>query len=236
MKDLTKKLLCLLVALAMVFVLCACGGNDKDDDDDDDKDKDDKKPTTSQSTDEEEEDDTALDSMEGNWKVTFDYAALAQMMSGGEDVDEATASMLDAVDAEFTLIFSFTDDEVSLLADPDDLEDFVKDVAKDLMAWYEDGGLEETLGIELTDEELEEYLDSMREEVENADVESLFGELEKNDDGMYMIGEASDYSFDGEVLEIDGEELEISYKNGTITVESASGDAAFMEGLKLKKQ
>ena len=40
MKDLTKKLLCLLVALAMVFTVCACGSDaasSSDDEDDDDK-------------------------------------------------------------------------------------------------------------------------------------------------------------------------------------------------------
>ena len=251
MKDLTKKLLCLLVALAMVFVLCACGG-DKDDDDDDDKKGKDSKPTTSQTADEDEDDkksdkDDTLDSMEGYWDVSFNISDFAGMM-GLEDED--MMAIYDAIDAEFNLVFGFTEDEVSLLVDADDMEAFADDVIDGMVKYFKDGGIYDyfkaTMDFDKEDVDsllegqdltLDELCDQMAEEMAASfDMSALTESADQNEDGLYIIEEGGEYSFDGEVLEIEGEELEVSYKNGVLTVKSASGDAAYMKGLKFEKR
>ena len=152
MKKLSK-LLALLLALAMVFCLVACGAEDKDDEDDkDDKgssnvedndDKDDKDNEEEEEEKEEEEEETDAEKIVGEWSCRFDlrdmmHEKLSEEMDGEDSFipNKAlymTLSLEFERNGEFTLAAEIDQSSMNDYMDAliDNLVDYMYDMAED---------------------------------------------------------------------------------------------------------
>ena len=230
-----KKLLALLLVLAMVFTLCACGNNDGNSDkDDDDKDivqNDDKK-----------EDEDEEETIVGKWTGEIDLAVILSEVPEFEDLDKEMRELVMPDDIGIKITFKFEEDGTASVSGDvkGALEDYVDQVTNNLVDYVEE--MLEAEGVSKKDFEdaygmsLEDYASQMMEEgfeeaLEEAEVKMAFdseGEYKLDGDKLYFgeDGEFEEYF----KIDLDGDKL---------TFKNYSGDdkgSEIFSGLVLKRK
>ena len=257
------KLLAMLLALCMIICcFAACGGSDDDDDDDkdekvedkekdedededdddksdkDDEDEDDDKPSKKPAKDEDDEKEEVVqrpsdDSIEGKWVVRFPFMEVLEM-TGSAGVFGSLESS-----AEVYMSFEFDDAEKVILSV--DMSDCVEDFCDDFIEYLEDGGIEEYVEINTnyTFEEFEDQLDNQGmtwDDFYDQARDSMETSLKGTDLSSVNSGE---YSFDGDVIEIEGVEFEVELDGDEMEIVDINGDAGpigdLLDGRTLKK-
>lgn len=173
-----KRIAALLLALCMVFALCACGGNDGGKDKDKDEDKVEKK--------------TDAEIIVGSWVTTLDMTALLEELEGGDDL------------AQLLMYFDFSTVEIVLTASFDEKGnyDLAFSVDEAEMKLMFRNGMEKMLndmlvgsGYTIDDVAAAEgmtkdaYLDAMVDE--SLDVDDMFAD--SNESGTYKIEDGKLY-------------------------------------------
>ena len=225
-----KKLLALLLALVMLFAFCACNNSDN---------KDDKKESSSQSDKDKNGDDSGNNEddtltaakLEGEWKATLDFEAVASLM--GEDM--AIYDELGIKLGKCTLDIIFEDGEATIKMDG--MIDWYVDIMEDVMAWcYEGDNILEfvaatmsTDGDEYTAQDIEDMLAEEGMTVNDL-LDEYFGEMDLDEmaDAMAdeLTDETTDYELDGDELIFEDEESvwTFSYSGGKIYILSMEMD------------
>ena len=260
-----KKLLALLLAIVMIFTLCACGNNDDDDEDDDKKgsqvqdddknaeDEDDDKKSDDEVEDSEEEDEGIV----GKWTGKLDLWKLTEAtleLLGTDEIDDA---LLDAMKdmyngVDLTITFTFDEDgEVTIKQDIEKaFEELIKNLIDnpDILVDYMVVTLEASGATEDDFEEhygmtVSDYVDSM---IESGEIYDYFGEQEN-------VTVTVDYTFDGEdvimtdqygkdeilTVDLDGNKMTIENYEYTGSSDQALTKAfagAIFEGLTLTRK
>lgn len=240
-----KKLLALLLAMAMLFALCACGDDTKKDDKKDDaKDT----PTTqaanadpsasnapstapTQNNTNNEDNKLTAQKLEGEWQATLDLDAMAYLM--GEDVaiyDELGINL-----GKCTLDMTFANGEATIKSSG--MVDWYVDMMKDVIDWCYEGDnmlkmvakMMSTDGEEYTTADIEAMLAA--EGTTIADVlDEYFGEMDLDELAEMMAAEmedeTTDYALNGDQLLFDDNESvwTISYSDGKIYILSINED------------
>jgi hypothetical protein len=220
--------------------------DDEDEDDDkpskkpakDDEDEDDDKPSKKPSKDEDDEKDEVVlrpsdDSIEGKWVVRFPFMDVIEKTGSAGALGSFESG------AEVYMSFEFDDAEKVILSV--DMSDCVEDFCDDFIEYLEDGGIEEyvELNTEYTFEEFEDEFDkqgmtwddfydqirdSMETSLQGADLSSV---------------NSGKYSFDGDVIEIEGVEFEVELDGDEMEIVDINGDAGpigdLLDGRTLKK-
>lgn len=208
MKDLLKRLLCVLMALTMVVALCACGDSSEDEE------KEDKEKTSEEETKETEEETKETEeetttepepTLVGEWEAKLDVGSVYSDMLG-VDIDDLYMT--------WTIEFEEDGTYAAELGVEDFIEDYKAiywDVLIQIVA--EQAGCTESEAesameeqIEAEDMTKEEFVDAMMEE-EGMTAES-FGE------SSYT----GDWELDGDELELDGNVVEIELEDDEFSI------------------
>ena len=236
-----KKLLALLLAMAMLFALCACGDDTKKDEKKDDAQKTEASqaanadpsaaPSTDPTQNNTDKDDTlTAEKLEGDWAATLDLDAMAYLM--GEEVaiyDELGISL-----GKRTLDITFADGEATLKSAG--MVDWYVDMMETVIDWCYEGDnmlklvakMMSTDGEEYTPADIEAMLaeegstidDVLDEYFGEVDLEEMAAELAET-----MEDETEDYELNGDQLIFDDDSAwTISYSNGKIYVLSINED------------
>lgn len=226
-----KKLLCLLLALVMVLSLAACSDSDsgKDDDDDEDdeeisedKDKNDKNDKDDKDDEDEEPTEPAdpADAILGSW-ITYIYMTAENTGLDGFSTD-----------AGLPVVFTFEEDGTATMAAYEEgLEDAIAELEADLCEYM----------VELMYTQLEasgytrEDVDTLFSDTYGMSL-AEYAEASVEEMGMYdsfmEINESGDYTIDGNVLKLDGQELTFEV-DGDILKVLDSSDPDYWEELGL---
>lgn len=248
-----KKILAMLLAVAMLFAFAACGSS-SDDDDDDDKKSNNKKTAAAK----EISDDDIL----GKWETSFmltdfvDAEELANDEGVEEEYIDMYAALYDGIKLDFVMEFD-EDGNFSLYVD--DVDETMKNIVKTLFTnLYNDGLYAAMIGmtqaefeeaVEAEGEDYDEYIASTietlmadEEELDDTCAEMIgfdLAELDvecdyKLEDGKLYLGEDGEFE--------DDEYIEIEYSDGKIEfVKIYEADATdeemdMFEGLVLTKK
>lgn len=219
-----KKLLCLLLALAMVLSLAACSdsGSDKDEDEDeeiveeedeDEKDKDDEDKKDEDKDDEDKDDEDkkdeeeeASDSIVGIWKG---YIYMTEDNTGLDGLVTHTG---------LPVVFTFDEDGTATMTvyEPE-IEEAMAVLEEDLVNYMVDVMYAEAVYQDMTEAELEEFVQGQVgmsvEEYCRSYVEEM-GLL----DTFMEISDSTTYTVEGDVLNLNGEELTFSVEGNTLTI------------------
>ena len=214
--KLTKKLLALLLAMAMLFALCACG-DDKADKKDDSGKKD-------------KEDVLTADTIVGDWKMTMDISSLLGSGAMGDDMPEMF-ELMDPSELDLKMIatVTFTEDG-EMKMDPDDVQDFYTGMIDSILDWLKEGdNIYEMMAAssdgELTADEFKSYCDA-----QGLSKETLIAMVEEEIPTDNTLADEMDtiyYELDGNTLyswseddegEKEDEYMEFTYEDGVITI------------------
>ena len=217
--------------------------SDKDDEDEDDDksnkdDEDEDKPSKKPAKDEDDEKEEVVqrpsdDSIEGKWVVRFPFMEVLEM-TGSSDVLGNFES-----GAEVYMSFEFDDAEKVILSV--DMSDCVEDFCDDFIEYLKDGGIEEYVEIntEYTYEEFKDQLDKQGmtwDDFYDQARDSMETSLKGADLSSVNSGK---YSFDGDVIEIEGVEFEVELDGDEMEIVDINGDAGpigdLLDGRTLKK-
>lgn len=199
-----KKILALLLALCMVFALCACGGDDADDGKDGDKgDKvntSDKGSGKDKDKDDDKDNDKELSAEElivGDWEADISMLTMLELM-GFDDLDEL-AEYFDFDTDCYVMGYSFDKNgnyKLSMTGDTNKIEKVFRDGIIALLSSELDTSIADAAAEEgMTEDELIDAL-----------VEELFGDV---DNWAYFFNNLEGtYEIDGNKLILDGDEDE----------------------------
>jgi len=222
MKDLLKRLLCIVLALTMVVALVACGSSDEDEDEEEDEDiveekksnKKNNKETEEETTEEPEEDENPL---VGEWEATIDLSDyLSDMMYAEMGVD------MDVEDFKMIMTIEFDEDgsykaDLDLSPMEDAMEDFIDQLWDIIIEMYAEESGVTVAEMEAAMEEQGVTKDALMEKM---DMEAMFeeafesfedeakGEWVLDGDELYMAKKDPEDT-DPVVIEIDGDEFSI---------------------------
>jgi len=227
-----KKILALILCLAMVFsltaVLAGCGDEEEDTKD---KTSDVDKDTEKEDADKDEEEEVKDASIYNTWEGDMDYAPVLKAMFA-EVGDDDLANILTPKSFKIAMTLEFDEEgtvklEVDKKSMEKAMEKYVTDLSKDLVDYmvdmYEEQGISkeellESAGVS-TDDELAEYI------LENADL---------NIEDMISVEDMSssdEYEIDGNVISLgDGIEMTFKIKGEKMTV-TWGGVPEQMEGV-----
>ena len=203
MKDLLKRLLCVLMALAMVACLAACGSSEEEDDDKGSSKK--SKKSSSQ------EEDTLVGEWEAEIDIT-DYIASIMESQGFEmDLDDFVMVM--------TVVFD-EDGTYEAEIDTAKMEKAMKNFANDLWDLMvemvaEQGGMSESEA-EAALEDQGYTKDVLLEEM---GIEGMFEDLE---------AESGDWELDGDELDLDGSVVTIEFDGDEFSIVDVEDDDSGM--------
>lgn len=194
MKDMLKRLLCVMLALVMVMALCACGQSE-------DGGKKGKEKEEEETTEEKPE-----QVLVGEWEAYLDLTDyFNDMMAEELDMDDLVEEFSMRIVMEFT-----EDGEVTLTIDQDHMEDMVNDFADSFWDAMMDMYAEE---YDMSRSEVEQAMaeSGVTKEalVEEMDIESLFEDLEDMEgywvleDDELFISEDEDDLEDADPIEIE---------------------------------
>ncbi len=208
-----KKLLALLLVLAMVFsmmtMLTACGEDDYDDEDTSDEDDEGDDKNDDEDDDKNDEDEDEEVSLVGTWTGTADLSDMINLMLAAQDMDFVSLSSF-----KVGVTFVFEDNgKYTVEFDADDfrdaLADAIPDMAAALVDYLEGEGVseedfEEEYGVTVA-EFLEEYY------AENLDADSMGGSGNYYLDGnkLYLDGSSSYLT-----IELSGNRFELTDYSG----------------------
>ena len=214
MKDLLKRILCIVLALTMVVALVACGSSDDDDDDDDEKTAEEggKKSSKKDKNNKDEE-----DTLVGEWEATIDMSDyLNDMLAAEMDMD------LGIEDFALVMTIAFDEDgtyEAEL--DMSKMEDAMVDVIDKMWeAILEMSAEEYGMSVAEVEEALEQSGMTKDALLEEMDMEAMMaeafeefedeakGEWVLDGDELYMAKEDPEDS-DPVIIEFDGDEFSI---------------------------
>lgn len=195
-----KKILALLLALCMVFALCACGGDDADDGKDGDKG--DKVSTSDKGSgkDKDKDDGKELSAEElivGDWEADISMLTMLELM-GFDDLDELEEYFDFDTDC-YVMGYSFDKNgnyKLSMTGDTNMIEKIFRDGIVALLSSELDTSIADAAAEEgMTEDELIDAL-----------VEELFGDV---DNWAYFFNNLKGtYEIDGNKLILDGDEDE----------------------------
>ena len=220
-----KKLLALLLALAMVFSLAACAGKDADDDDDDDE----KTEQTSKKDDEEDDEDNGKKDDKGG---KLDYTALVDAFEDftGSPSMKGFATLAGG-DLAGDAMYEFLQAYMALVGMSED--DFVDMAAAD----YENVSVTDSSAEPLTEDELAEYqaeadevaagFKSMIEDVTGTtdeEWEEIASQFGMSADEAKALGEDIVSALEDLIAATDGLQIEDA-QHVTLSVEDAEGNA-----------
>lgn len=218
MKDLLKRLLCIVLALTMVVALVACGSSeDEDEEEDEETVEEGKKSSKKNKKETEEETEEEEDSLVGKWEGTLDISDyISDMMYAEMGVE------MDVEDFAIVMTIKFNEDgtyKAELDTSPmekamggfiDDLWDIVMEMAA------EEAGMSVS-EVEKMMEEQGVTKDALMEEMDlEAAMEEAFAEFTEESKGewildgdeLYMASEDPEDS-DPVIIEFDGDEFSI---------------------------
>lgn len=229
-----KKILAILLAVAMLFCFAACGdSSDKDDDDDNSKNETSKVAVLELSE----------DTLQGKWEGFIPFEKTVE-----EEVEGDLFELVKEMDEDLHFYFEFTDDGVLKVSiDVEDTKDVMEEYFDAVIDYTVNGAAAEELG--MTQEEfvaaleaqgmtLEDYEEGLRAQFDiDAQVEEMLEELQDE-----MEDEEKEYTIEDGKLVIDDEEtVEVKITKNTLEIISVKAedkdDSLFseMEGLILKK-
>lgn len=220
-----KKLIAMLLALVMVFALCACGGQTAG------------TPAGTNGDGTSEDGKPADDSAKlvGKWVADIDLAdmILANGMINEDVMDDEMIDVIMPEDIELRIVMEFSDDgEVEVSVDGEDAVKEWKEQICENMVEYLRKELEATGA---TEEEFEEeYGMTLEEYVE----ESVITEMDIDDDEL-NVSEKDDYKLVGDKLYVGDEEeyFTVELDDEELTFEDYSddwGDAAYLKDVTFK--
>ena len=233
-----KKLLALLLAMTMLFALCACGDDTKKDDE--------KDPQTTQAANADpsaapstaptqnntnDEDDTlTAEKLEGDWAATLDLDAISYLM--GEEV--AIYNELGISLGQCTLDMTFANGEATLKSAG--MVDWYVDMMEDVIDWCYEGDnmlklvakMMSTDGEEYTPADIEAMLAEEGSTIDDV-LDEYFGEVDLEEMAAELAetveDETKDYELNGDQLIFDDDSAwTISYSDGKIYVLSINED------------
>ena len=237
-----KKLLALLLAMAMLFALCACDDDTKKDDKDDKKDPQTTQaanadpsastaPSTTPTQNNTDKDDTlTAQKLEGEWAATLDLDAMAYMM--GEEVaiyDELGINL-----GKCTLDMTFANGEATIKSSS--MADWYVDMMETVIDWCYEGDnmlklvakMMSTDGEEYTPADIEAMLAEEGSTIDDV-LDEYFGEVDLDELAEMLAAEmedeTTDYELNGDQLIFDDDSVcTISYSDGKIYVLSINED------------
>ena len=232
-----KKLLALLLAMAMLFALCACGDDTKKDDKDDKKDPQTTQaanadpsaaPSTDPTQNNTDKDDTlTAEKLEGDWAATLDLDAMAYLM--GEEVaiyDELGISL-----GKCTLDITFANGKATLKSAG--MVDWYVDMMETVIDWCYEGDnmlklvakMMSTDGEEYTPADIEAMLAEEGSTIDDV-LDQYFGEVDLEEMAAELAETMEDETEDYELKLIfdEGDAWTISYSDGKIYVLSINED------------
>ncbi|MBE6686843.1 MAG: hypothetical protein E7591_06375 [Ruminococcaceae bacterium] len=239
-----KKLSALLLCLAMLFVMSACGNTGSGTITADD-DKDDKK-TEEKNHEKEEDKELSVDTLEGKWISTVDINDLFYFMSGMSFKDQFVTQIesmgLDLsgfesnekCDAYF--ILEFDEDEVDTSAECDGFGDYIISLLSDYVEYYSDPEvLSNLLGVSV--EELEEQLAAEGTTIEDV-ADAMWAAMGSKEEiaeayleefDLSDFDETFDYEIDdNKVIMDEDDEYPLVYDDGKLVLSIEEEDIEFV--------
>ncbi len=222
MKTLSK-LLALLLALAMVFSLVACGSNNDVADDDDDDDR-------GSSRVEKQEEESDAEKLLGKWVCNLD---LSEAMADELEMALGDDSIAPSDSIYMNLVLDFDDGEFTLSAeiDEDSLEDYMNALMDNMITYMYDMAEEQGMSKEDFEAAFEEQYSMTLEEyvAEQADlaIEGLADEMSSEFPGYYELDEDEGYIYIGEdedELDSKEEAMEYSFNGKQLTISAIISD------------
>lgn len=207
-----KKILAMLLAVAMLFAFVACG-DDKDDKDEKDDSKDKTSTSAKEENGEEEEEEKEVKltaaALEGKWKASATIIQMIENTGDDDDMPEELYDIIKKLKTKMTFYITFDDEDATITVDGKDAMQEYVDKSIDYMV---DGGAAEMSG--MSQEEFLEQLESAgmtlkeyRSMLESQmDVDMLLEDME----------EEIEYKVEGNKIYFDNEENYLKVKfNGT---------------------
>lgn len=237
-----RKLLALLLALAIVFSLAACSTSNEDDDEEDDKGSSNVEKDDKDEKDDEEEKLSDEEMIVGEWLCRFDLGEVMNEMLA-EEIDDTSL----AVDSELymNLSLEFEDDKATLRMelDEDSLEDYMKALCDAMVDYMFEMAEEQGMSKEDFEQgiqaaygmSVDKYIEDMMGELMESSFDEMSYESEswyyKVDDkkGRIYMAEYEDDLADSE------EYMEYTIKGEKMTIEKLVDETGEMETLDLEE-